>query len=94
MDPRFFLPCFHGPRTSRLGHKRKEKTRSITCRTDRANEANKRYLLLCTVVTVVVIITIMMMTMMVTMSPSLVFLLKGGSKGVERVTSHAPLILS
>ena len=44
MDPRFFLPCFHGPRASRLGHKRKEKTRSITCRTDRANEANKRYL--------------------------------------------------
>ena len=28
MDPRFFLPCFHGPRASRLGHKRKEKTRS------------------------------------------------------------------
>ena len=27
MDPRFFLPCFHGPRASRLGHKRKEKTR-------------------------------------------------------------------
>ena len=25
MDPRFFLPCFHGPRASRLGHKRKEK---------------------------------------------------------------------
>ena len=24
MDPRFFLPCFHGPRASRLGHKRKE----------------------------------------------------------------------
>ena len=36
MDPRFFLPCFHGPRASRLGHKRKEKTRSITCRTDLA----------------------------------------------------------
>ena len=34
MNPRFFLPCFHGPRASRLGHKRKEKTRSITCRTD------------------------------------------------------------
>ena len=34
MDPRFFLPCFHGPRASRLGHQRKEKTRSITCRTD------------------------------------------------------------
>ena len=32
MDSRFFLPCFHGPRASRLGHKRKEKTRSITCR--------------------------------------------------------------
>ena len=30
MDPRFFLPCFHGTRASRLGHKRKEKTRSIT----------------------------------------------------------------
>ena len=44
MDPRFFLPCFHGPRAPRLGHKRKEKTRSITCHTDRANEANKRYL--------------------------------------------------
>ena len=44
MDPCFFLPCFHGPRASRLGHKRKEKTRSITCRTDRANEANKRYI--------------------------------------------------
>ena len=25
MDPCFFLPCFHGPRASRLGHKRKEK---------------------------------------------------------------------
>ena len=25
MDPRFFLSCFHGPRASRLGHKRKEK---------------------------------------------------------------------
>ena len=25
MDPRFFLPCFHGLRASRLGHKRKEK---------------------------------------------------------------------
>ena len=49
MDPRFFLPCFHGPRASRLGHKRKEKTRSITCRTDRANEANKRYNLTTTV---------------------------------------------
>ena len=36
MDPRFFLPCFHGPRASRLGHKRKEKTRSITCRTELA----------------------------------------------------------
>ena len=32
----FYLPCFHGPRASRLGHKRKEKTRSITCRTDLA----------------------------------------------------------
>ena len=45
MDPRFFLPCFHGPRASCLGHKSKEKTRSITCPTDRAKEANK-YLLL------------------------------------------------
>ena len=36
MDPRFFLPCFHGPRASRLGHTRKEKIRSITCRTDLA----------------------------------------------------------
>ena len=27
----------------RLGHKRKGKTRSITCRTDRGNEANERY---------------------------------------------------
>ena len=25
MDPRFFLPCFRSPRTTRLGHKRKEK---------------------------------------------------------------------
>ena len=25
MDPRVFLPSFHGPRASRLGHKRKEK---------------------------------------------------------------------
>ena len=25
MDPRFFLPCFHGPHASRFGHKRKEK---------------------------------------------------------------------
>ena len=46
MDLRFFfLPCFHGSRASRLGHKRKGKPRSITCRTDRANEVNKRYLL-------------------------------------------------
>ena len=45
MDPRFFLPCFHGPRASRLGHERKEKTRSITCRTDRANEANKMFII-------------------------------------------------
>ena len=45
MDPRFFLPCFHGPSAKRLGHKRKEKTRSTTCRTDRANEANKRYVI-------------------------------------------------
>ena len=43
MEPRFFLPCFHSPRASRLGHNRKGKTRSITCRTDRANEANERY---------------------------------------------------
>ena len=34
MDPLFFLPYFHGPRISHLGHKRKGKTRSITCRTD------------------------------------------------------------
>ena len=45
MDPRFFFPCFHDPRASCLGYKRKEKTRSITCRTERANEANKRYLI-------------------------------------------------
>ena len=25
MDPRFFLPCFHGPRALHLGHKRKGK---------------------------------------------------------------------
>ena len=25
MDPRFFLPCFHGPRASRLGHKKEGK---------------------------------------------------------------------
>ena len=31
MDPRFFLPCFHGPCALCLGHKRKEKTWSITC---------------------------------------------------------------
>ena len=37
MGPRFCLPCFHGPRPSHLGHKRKgKKTRSITCRTDLA----------------------------------------------------------
>ena len=36
MDPRFSLHCFHGPRASRLGHKWKEKTQSITCRTDLA----------------------------------------------------------
>ena len=36
MDPRFFLPCFDGPGASRLGHKRKENSRSITCRMDRA----------------------------------------------------------
>ena len=26
MDPRFFLPCYHGPLAPRLGHKWKEKT--------------------------------------------------------------------
>ena len=36
MDPRFFLPCFYGPRALRPGHKRKETTRSITCPTDLA----------------------------------------------------------
>ena len=36
MDPRFFLPCFHDPRASHLGHKMKENTWSITCRTDLA----------------------------------------------------------
>ena len=41
MDPSFFLPCLHGPRALRLGHKRKEKTRSITCRMD---SASKRYI--------------------------------------------------
>ena len=44
MDLRFFLPCFHGPRASHVGHKRKEKTWSITCR--RAlHSANKKYVL-------------------------------------------------
>ena len=38
MDPRFFLPCFHGPRASRLSHTRKEKTWCITCRTGLAIE--------------------------------------------------------
>ena len=36
MDSRFFLPCYHDSRASRLNHKRKEKSRSITCRTDLA----------------------------------------------------------
>ena len=45
MDPRFFLPCFHGPRASRLGHKKKEKTRSITCRTDLALGQEEVYIL-------------------------------------------------
>ena len=31
-----FLYCFHGLRVSRLGHTRKKKFRSITCRTDLA----------------------------------------------------------
>ena len=31
MDPRFFLPCFHGPRASRLGHK-KEPTQNKNSR--------------------------------------------------------------
>ena len=34
MDPHLFLPCFDGSCALRLGHKRKEKTGSITCRTD------------------------------------------------------------
>ena len=36
MDPCFCLPCFHGPHASHLCHERKEKPRSITCRTDLA----------------------------------------------------------
>ena len=32
----FFLPCFHSPCSSCLGHKRKGKTRSITCCMDLA----------------------------------------------------------
>ena len=50
MDPRFFLPCFHGPRASRLGHKRKKKTRSITSRLDWANEANKMFIIVSLIV--------------------------------------------
>ena len=42
----FFPYVFSCPSARRLSHKRKEKTRSITCRRDRANEANKRYLYL------------------------------------------------
>ena len=44
MNLRFFLPCFHGLRASRLGHKRKEKPRSIIAvRT--SHSANKRLVL-------------------------------------------------
>ena len=52
MDPRFFLPCFHGPRVSHLGHKREEKTRFITClRT--SHSTYKRYVLCCVVLHII-----------------------------------------
>ena len=57
MDPRFFLPCFHSPRALRLGHKRKEKTRSIACRTDLA-PANKKYITIITIIIVVFVTNI------------------------------------
>ena len=33
MEPRFFIPCFHGLRALRLGHKRKENNsvRNVSC---------------------------------------------------------------
>ena len=43
--PSFFLPFMAQARSARAMKTRKEKTRSITCRTDRANEANKMFII-------------------------------------------------
>ena len=42
-----FFPSFYGPIAKRVGHENKEgkKRGSITCRTDRANEANKMFII-------------------------------------------------
>ena len=42
-----FFPSFYGPSAKRAGHENKEgkKQGSITCRTDRANEANKMFII-------------------------------------------------
>ena len=46
MDPRFFPTLFHMTSALRAWTiKGREKTRSTTCRTDQANESNKRYVL-------------------------------------------------
>ena len=45
MDPRFFLPCFHGPRASRLDHKRKEKKLGPQLAVRTSHSANKMYTL-------------------------------------------------
>ena len=42
-----FFPFFYGPSAKRAGHENKEgkKRGSITCHTDRANEANKMFII-------------------------------------------------
>ena len=42
-----FFPSFYGPSAKRAGHENKEgkKLGSVTCRTDRANEANKMFII-------------------------------------------------
>ena len=43
----FFLQDFYGPSMKCVGHENKEgkKRESTTCRTDRANEANKMFII-------------------------------------------------
>ena len=55
MDPRFFLPYFHGPHASCLGHKRKEKNLVYNLLYGTSHLANKRYVLSCIVLYCIVL---------------------------------------